>query len=159
MEHRPFLMSVKSVRVTDGVTNSSIYTYGDHSGHWDSIQIEHGESEAYKEINKLSSAQKARKQWEGLSTGAKIGIACAILGALLIGAIAFAFYCIKQRKAGRIEKAQNDAEWEKQNQELMEYRTMMAKGNFAVSRQSVMLEVNGPKPDSQARFSRLSGRF
>lgn len=149
-------MKVQSLRITDGTQNASTYSYGDHSGTWQSIKVVDGESEAYKEMNKLSTAEKARKQWEGLSTGAKIGIACGVLGALLIGAIAFAFYCIRQRKAGRAEAAAHEKEWEQHNAELMEYRTMMAKGNFAVSRQSVMLEV---EPNKQSRFSRLSGRF
>lgn len=134
-------MYVKSIRITDGTTNSSSYSYGDHSGLYSSIKVEEGESKAYKAINKLSTSQKMQQQWSGLSTGAKIGIACGVLGGLLIAAIAFAFYCASQRKKGRVEAALHEKEWEAQNAELMEYRSMMAQGNFAVSRQSIMMDA------------------
>lgn len=134
-------MYVKSIKITDGTTNSSSYSYGDHSGLYSSIKVEQGQSEAYKLINKLTTAQKVQKQWTDLSTGAKVGIACGVLGAFLVAMIAFAFYCVSQRKKGRIEAALHEKEWEAQNAELMEYRSMMAKGNFAVSRQSVMMDA------------------
>ncbi|KAF2214382.1 glycoside hydrolase family 16 protein [Cercospora zeae-maydis SCOH1-5] len=153
----PFVMKIKSLRITDGTTNATEYSYGDHSGTWESIKIVDGQSEAYKEMNKITTYEKAQKHWEGLSTGAKIGIACGVLGVVLIGAIAFAFYCIKQRKEGRSEALLQGKEWDANQADLMEYRTMMAKGNFAVSRQSVMMEsLQEPK---QSRLGRLSGRF
>lgn len=139
----PFTMYVQSLRITDGTTNSSSYSYGDHSGKGSSIKVAMGESDAYKAIHRVTTAQKAAQTWANLSTGAKIGIAAAVLSVLAIGLIAFTFYCISQRKKGRAEKLANDKQWEKEENELMEYRAMMAKGHFAVSRQSVMMD--GPK--------------
>ncbi|KAF2170512.1 glycoside hydrolase family 16 protein [Zasmidium cellare ATCC 36951] len=140
-DQAPFTMYVKSIRITDGTTNSSSYSYGDNTGSYESIKVEEGESEAYKAINKLSTTQKVEQKWSGLSTGAKIGIAVGVLGGFAIALIAFAFYFVNQRKKGRAEAAAHEKEWEAQNNELMEYRSMMAKGNFAVSRQSVMMDV------------------
>lgn len=133
-------MYVKSMRITDGTTNSSSYSYGDNSGSYQSIKVTEGESAAYKAIHELSTTEKVEKKWSGLSTGAKIGIACGVLGAFAIGLIAFAFYFVGQRKKGRAEAALHEKEWEQQNNELMEYRAMMAKGNFAVSRQSILMD-------------------
>lgn len=145
----PYTMTMQSIRVTDGTSNSSSYSYGDHTGLYSSIKVAEGESDAYKAIHKLTKLQSAEKHWNGLSTGAKIGIAVGVLGSFLIFSILFAVYCVKQRKAGRAEAALHEKEWEQQNAELMEYRSMMAKGNFAVSRQSIMM---GGKPMDGARF-------
>ncbi|KAK4611840.1 putative extracellular glycosidase [Fulvia fulva] len=147
----PYVMNVKSIKITDGTTNSSSYSYGDHSGHWSSIQIKEGQSEAYKRINKLSTAQMAEKHWQGLSTDAKIGIAVGVLGGVLVAVIAWIFFCISQRKKGRAEAAAHDQAWEQQNAELMEYKSMMAQGNFAVSRQSIMMEAKQDRPKSFLR--------
>ncbi|EME39843.1 glycoside hydrolase family 16 protein [Dothistroma septosporum NZE10] len=144
----PFVMNVKSIKVTDGTTNSSSYSYGDHSGLWSSIQIKDGESEAYKHINKLTTVQSAEKDWQGLSIGAKIGIAVGVIGGVLIAVLAWMFLCISQRKKGRVEAAEHEKLWEQQNAELMEYKSMMAQGNFAVSRQSIMMEAKQDRPRS-----------
>jgi hypothetical protein len=139
----PYTMNVKSVRVTDGTTNSSTYSYGDHSGHWESIKVTPGPSEAYQTLHKLTTKAQVQQHWQGLSTGGQIGIACGVLGALALAGLGFAFYCVKQRRRGAEEKRAQDKQWDEQESELMEYRTMMAKGNFATSRQSVMMEVKG----------------
>jgi hypothetical protein len=41
--------------------------------------------------------------------------------------LAFVFFCIRQRRAGRREKALEDAEWEKSSAELMAYRAAIEK--------------------------------
>ncbi|EME78213.1 glycoside hydrolase family 16 protein, partial [Pseudocercospora fijiensis CIRAD86] len=117
-DEAPFTMTVKSIRITDGTTNSSVYSYGDHTGSYQSIKVTDGESDAYKAINKKSHFQSAEQKWNGLSTGAKIGIACGVLGAFAIALIAFTFYCCAQRKKGRAEKEAHDKEWEQQENEL-----------------------------------------
>lgn len=149
-------MSVKSIRIVDGTTNSSTYSYGDHTGSYSSIKVVNGESAAYKALNKKSHVESAAQRWDGLSTGAKIGIACGVLGALAIAFVVFLFYCMSQRKKGREEKAAQDQEWERQESELLAYRSMMAQGDFAFTRQSVMMEA---KSDRGSRFLRMSGRF
>jgi len=142
----PFVMNIQSLRVVDGTQNASSYSYGDHSGLWSSINVTPGDSKAYQAINKLNTFQNAEKHWNGLSQGAKIGIAVGVLGSLLIFSILFGFYCMKQRKAGRAEAALHEKEWQQQNAELMEYRSMMAKGHFAVDRQSVMMDAKPMSP-------------
>lgn len=100
----PFVMTVQSIRIVDGTTNSSSYSYGggdDHTNSYSSIIVTEGESATYKEMHKLSTTQSAVKSFSNLSTGAKIGISVGVLGSLAIGFVAFVFYCVRQRKAGR----------------------------------------------------------
>lgn len=87
-------------------------------------------------MNKLSTTQQAMKTWNGLSTTAKIGIACGVLGGFAIATIAFCIYCMLQRKKGREEKKLADKEWQAHESELMDYRRKMAKGGFSVSHES-----------------------
>jgi hypothetical protein len=87
-----------------------------------------------------------------MSTGAKIGVGAGIGAAFLIAFVAFGFYCVKQRKEGRAEAAMHDEKWAEQNAELMEYRTMMAKGNFAVSRQSILMDGKMGQGSQGRRF-------
>jgi hypothetical protein len=139
-EYRPFTAYVKSLRVVDGHTNASSYTWGDRSGSYQSIKVTEGQSEAYKAINHISTAEKVSKSWDSLSSGAKIGVAAGILGLVAVLAIAFAFYCVRERKAGKAEAAMHEAEWEKHEAELMEYRKMITSGGEAVYRQSIVME-------------------
>jgi hypothetical protein len=126
-------MTVQSMKIIDSHQNVSYYHYGDKSGSWESIDAIAGQSAAYKALHQESTTQKIDQQWSGLSTGAKIGIACGVLGVLLIALIAFTFYCISQRRQGKAEKAIADKEWDAQHAELMEYRNRMKNGAFAVS--------------------------
>lgn len=125
-------MQIKSIRVTDGTNNTSSYSYSDRSGAWQSIVGVAGESQAYIAMHTLTAAQRAQQNWNNLSPAAKIGIGCAIGGVFLIGFIAFAFYFISQRRAGRAERQLADKEWEQHTNELADYRRMMAKGQFAI---------------------------
>lgn len=125
-------MTVKSLKVVDAQTNVSWYGYEDTSGSYESVKMVTGASNAFKAINELSSRQKAEQQWQGLSTGAKIGIAGGVLGFFAICLIAFVFYCIKQRRAGKAEKDKADKEWDSHQAELMEYRNRMKRGDFAI---------------------------
>ena len=126
-------MTVQSLKVIDSHTNAAYYAYGDQSGSYDSIEVIPGKSPAFKAMNEKSFSEKAEKQWKGLSTGAKIGIACAVLGVFAILFAAFILYCIKQRRQGKAEKAAADKAWEAQYAEFVEYRDRMRKGGFAVS--------------------------
>lgn len=125
-------MSIKSIRVTDGHTNVTTYQYGDRSGDWQSIIANPGVSKAYEAMHKKSAAQKTAENWRNMSTGAKIGIACGVVGVLAICTIAFCIFCFRQRKQGRAEREAADQAWNEQQQELMSYRQRMAKGGFAI---------------------------
>ncbi|WPG97692.1 glycoside hydrolase family 16 protein [Acrodontium crateriforme] len=128
----PFTMKVQSVKVTDATTNVTSYSYGDNSGSYQSIKSDPGESKFEKLMNKVSKTQAVVNHFNSLSTGAKIGIACGIAGVLLVGIIGFAVFCIKQRRAGKREKALADQSWNEQAAELDAYRQRMARGDFAI---------------------------
>jgi hypothetical protein len=61
-------------------------------------------------------------RWDALPKAAQIAIICAAIGLGVIFLIVITFCCIKQRRAGRREKAVADAEFEKGAAELLEYR-------------------------------------
>lgn len=125
-------MTVQSLKVVDAQTNVSWYSYSDTSGSYESIKMTDGESNALKAMNEKSTYQKAQERFDGLSTGAKIGIAGGVIGFFALCLIAFAFYCVKQRRAGKAEKAKADKEWDGHQAELMEYRNRMKRGDFAI---------------------------
>lgn len=125
-------MTVQSIRMIDGQQNAATYSYGDRSGTWESIDIAKGKSDAFKAIHSKTTVQELQHKWDGLSTTAKIGIASGILGAFVIAMIAFSFYCIRERRAGKREKALADQAWDAQQAELVQYRNRMKRGDFAV---------------------------
>ncbi|KAK5721520.1 hypothetical protein LTR15_006109 [Elasticomyces elasticus] len=129
----PFTMTVQSIKITDASTNTSSYTYGDTTGSYQSIKANPGDSAAYKLISKKTTIESAKESWNGLSDTAKIGIGCGIGGAFALLIIVYTAVCIVQRKRGRAEKAVADKQWNEHTEELMEYRSQMAKGKFAVS--------------------------
>ena len=126
-------MTIKSIKMTDGHTNTSSYAFGDATGSWQSINAVTGDSKAYKAIHKLNTVQSAQQHWNGLSHTARIALAASILGVFVVLVIIYTFVCITQRKKGRAEKAIHDKEWEEHERELLSYRDRMAKGGFAVS--------------------------
>lgn len=125
-------MKVQSVKVTDAQTNVTSYSYGDQSGSYQSIKSEPGVSKFEELMHKVSHTQSAVNHFNGLSTGAKIGIAAGVAGVLLVAIIAFTVFCIKQRRAGKREKALADQSWNEQAAELDAYRQRMARGDFAI---------------------------
>lgn len=130
---RPFTMTLQSLKITDSHSDVAWYAYGDQSGSFDSIKAIPGKSNAHKAINEKTFAQHTEQQWEGLSKGAKIGIAAGLLGLFAVLFAVFILYCIKQRRRGKAEKAIADREWEAQFAEFQHYRDKMRKGGFAVS--------------------------
>lgn len=126
-------MTVQSIKITDASTNVTSYTYGDKTGTYQSIKAVVGESAAYKLLHKQSTVESVQKQWNGLSKGAKIGIACGVIGAVVILVVAFTAFCVVQRKRGKAEKVAADKEWNEHTNELMDYRNRMARGDFAVT--------------------------
>ena len=126
-------MTVQSIKITDGSTNTSSYMYGDNTGDFSSIKATAGESKVYKILNQQSTYVSVAAKFNKLSTGAKIGIACGVIGTLLIALIGFVVFCVKSRRQGKREKAIADQRWDENNAELMDYRQKMAKGGFAQS--------------------------
>ena len=134
----PFVMTVKSIKITDGSTNASSYAYADPSaGDWRSIFVTNGTSPAADAVNKPPS-QTVSQRWHGLSTGAKIRIACGVLGAAALALLGFAIYFFKQRAAGKRERLAEDAAWDREHTELMQYQGgAFGKEEFGVSSVSV----------------------
>ncbi|KAL8827227.1 MAG: hypothetical protein Q9170_007099 [Blastenia crenularia] len=131
----PYTMYVRSTRVTDFSTGSE-YSYGDQTGSWESIKIKAGNSTVEKELN-APPPMTAAQRWNKLSPGAKIGVGSAVGVSAVALVLLAAFYCVRQRKAGRKEKAMADADWEREAREMTAYRQQMAKGGFAVSSREV----------------------
>lgn len=126
----PFSMFVKSVKVTDHTTNATSYSYGDHTGSFQSIKIEKtGPSAVTKHINK-PPAPSAAERWQRLSPVAKIVVIVAPLAILAVLTVIGCFCCVKQRRLGRRERAMEDAAWDKQHAEMMAYRRQMQAGAF-----------------------------
>lgn len=124
-------MTVQSLKVIDGHQNASSYSYNGQSGSYQSIDVTAGESDAYQALNQpaqQSTTQQVEQKWNGLSTGAKIGIAVGVLGGLGLAFVVFLIYCFRQRRSGRLEKAAADREWDQQRTELLEYKKQMAQG-------------------------------
>ncbi|TKX18337.1 extracellular glycosidase-like protein 2 [Elsinoe australis] len=117
----PFVQLVRSVEVQD-FTNGKEYTYGDRSGSWQSIQVTPGNSTV---ADYLSKPRGVNGRFNALSQGVKIGIIIAAISVAAILVLLIAFCCIKNRRAGRKEKAIADAEWERNVNELQQYKRMM----------------------------------
>ncbi|KAJ5273157.1 hypothetical protein N7478_008282 [Penicillium angulare] len=102
----PFIMSVQKVRVQDFHSGKE-YTYNGTSGTWESINVISGNSTAKKEINKVPAETTAEK-WDDLGEGAHIGVyvGAAVAGALMVGALGW--WCIRQRRQGRLQRALDD---------------------------------------------------
>jgi hypothetical protein len=77
--------------------------------------------------NNPSTSQTISQKWKSLSHTTQVAIVAGIGGAVLIALLAFAFFCVRQRRAGRREREIEDAEWEKSSAELMAYRATMEK--------------------------------
>ncbi|KAJ5692781.1 hypothetical protein N7462_002204 [Penicillium macrosclerotiorum] len=115
----PFIMTVQRIRVQDYHTGKE-YEYTDQTGSYESIKVISGNSTAEKEINKKAAETLAEK-WDDLGEGAHIGIyvAAGVVGAAAIGA--FAWWCIRQRKSGRLQRALNDAQNGEELKRMQDY--------------------------------------
>ncbi|OOF96682.1 glycoside hydrolase family 16 protein [Aspergillus carbonarius ITEM 5010] len=117
----PYNMVLQKVRVHDFHTGKE-YEYTDHSGSWDTIKVVEGNSTAVKELNKAPPKSLSEK-WNELPSGAKIGIACAIAAVVAIALAGFIFFCLKQRRTGRLEHALDDARWNTERTEMNNYQS------------------------------------
>jgi hypothetical protein len=114
----PFTMTMERVYVADYSTGST-YTYGDNTGSYESIQIAAGNSTI---AQRLARPRGAEAHYRALPKWAQAAIAAGSVAVFAIAVLGFAFCCIKSRRAGRRERAVADAQWEKDMQELAEYK-------------------------------------
>lgn len=119
-------MVVKSISATDGTLNSTSYAYGDTSGSFESIKITHGISHAAKKIN-APPPLSAAERWAKIPRGGQIAIICVALGLGAAAILLFVFFCVRQRRAGKREKMQDDLLFEKEQEELAEFKRGLAR--------------------------------
>ncbi|KAF2097914.1 cell wall glucanase [Rhizodiscina lignyota] len=122
-----YKMIVQSLKVQD-YSSGKEYTYSDTSGDWQSIKVASGNSSIAENIWKPHGV---KGHWDALPKAAQIAIVCAAIGVGVVLLAILTFCCIKQRRAGRRERAIADAEFEKGAAELMDYRRKMSEGGFA----------------------------
>ncbi|KAL8678606.1 MAG: hypothetical protein Q9186_005069 [Xanthomendoza sp. 1 TL-2023] len=131
----PYTMSIKSARVKD-YSMGKEYVYGDTTGSWESIKIIPGNSTIEKQLN-APPPLTASQRWNKLSSGARIGIGSAIGVTAIVLIVLAGIYCVRQRKAGRKERAMADLAFEHERRELNAYQMRMANGGFAVSSRGI----------------------
>jgi len=129
----PFTMIIRNVTITDYTTNATSYSFGDHSGSYESIKVDKQGPSKAATIANAPPPETTEQKWNGLSTGAKIAIIVVPSAVVGILAIVGGFCCIKQRALGRRERAIEDAQWEKENAEMLSYRRQMAAGGFSAA--------------------------
>ncbi|KAJ5885236.1 Concanavalin A-like lectin/glucanase subgroup [Penicillium taxi] len=123
-ENGPFTMWVQSIRVQDFHTGKS-YSYGDKTGSYTSIKVNEptANSTVKTEIETVKTPSLTLSQkWAKLSNGVHIGVytAAGVVGAAIVGA--FLFWCLKQRKQGRLEQALGDTNYDAQRNEMQAYQ-------------------------------------
>jgi len=127
----PFTMTIANLTIHDYTTKATKYSYGDHSGSWESIKVDKTGPSNQAQIAQAPPPETVAQKWSGYSTGAKIAIIVAPSAVAGLLAIVGIICCFKQRALGRRERAIEDAMWEKRNAEMMAYRRQLATGNFA----------------------------
>ncbi|EAU38310.1 conserved hypothetical protein [Aspergillus terreus NIH2624] len=117
----PYTMAIQKIRVQDYHSGKE-YEYSDHSGSFESIKVVEGNSTAVEELNKAPAKSLAEK-WAEVPTGGKIGVyvGAAVVGAMLIAG--FIFFCLKQRRKGRLEHALDDSKWTAERTEMNNFQS------------------------------------
>ncbi|KAF2868545.1 concanavalin A-like lectin/glucanase domain-containing protein [Massariosphaeria phaeospora] len=128
----PFSMTVKTVYVEDYTKNAKEYSFADmdDSGDWRKVKVIEGESEALAQVNNKTT----KDRWNGLSHGAKIGIAAGVLGFVVIAALIGLLYFFRQRRQGRKEWAAQQAQQDKEASELLQFQQGQRSGKFGYNR-------------------------
>lgn len=114
----PFKMTMQSLYVAD-YSSGSTYTYSDQTGSYDSIDITSGNSTI---ADRLAKPHGVKARYHALPNWAKAVIAAGSVAVVAIGLAVFVFCCVKSRRAGRRARAAADAQWEKDMNELDEYK-------------------------------------
>jgi hypothetical protein len=78
-----------------------------------------GKSEVVKQ---MESPHGLGNRFNALSKTAKIAIICSVLGFVVLCALGFLFYCIKQRRSGAKEYAARKAADDKEAAELLQFQ-------------------------------------
>ncbi|KAH6643460.1 concanavalin A-like lectin/glucanase domain-containing protein [Truncatella angustata] len=124
----PYSMYVKSARVED-YSSGTEYIYGDKTGNSTSIQIKNAgsNSTAVNTINNPTTAaadddSSMSEKWDGLSSGAKIGIGAGVAGLAALAFVSWLVYYIKQRKRGQQDAALAAKALEQERLELEQFK-------------------------------------
>lgn len=104
----PYTMTVQNVEVHD-YSSGSMYTYGDKSGSWQSIQIKEGNSMI---ANHLITPPTLQERLEALPRNTKIGAAIGAIGGIALIFALLTICCIRRRKARRQNRVKADAQYE-----------------------------------------------
>ncbi|KAJ5336264.1 hypothetical protein MYU51_009587 [Penicillium brevicompactum] len=116
----PFTMVLGKLRVKDFHTGKE-YTYGDHSGSFESIKVEEGNSTTLTELNKPPPKTAADK-WNDLGEGAHIGIYCGAAAGGVLAIAAFLIFCLRQRRKGRLEHALDNNQYAENRTEMQNFQ-------------------------------------
>jgi len=73
---------------------------------------------------RISKTHGVKASFNSLSKAAKIAVVAGILSAIAISIAVLTICCIRQRRAGKKERAMADAAWEKDMNELRQYKKM-----------------------------------
>ncbi|KAJ6157817.1 extracellular glycosidase [Penicillium chermesinum] len=119
-DEAPFTMSVKSIRAKDFHSGKE-YIYGNRSGSYQSIKVIDGNSTIADDLNKKPSESVSDK-WNKLPEGAHIGVyvAAGVVGAIAVAG--FLFWCLRQRRNGRLENALGDNQHANERDEMQNYQ-------------------------------------
>jgi hypothetical protein len=85
------------------------------------LRLDSGNSTAQQEINKTPSKTLAQK-WAALSEGAHIGVYCGAAAAGVIVFGAFGWWCQRQRKKGRLQRALDNGQSGEELKKLEAYK-------------------------------------
>ncbi|PCH06157.1 Concanavalin A-like lectin/glucanases superfamily [Penicillium occitanis (nom. inval.)] len=126
----PFTMTVQKLRVQDFHSGKE-YTYTDQSGTYQSINVTSGNSTANTEINK-SPPESLSEKWNKLSNGVHIAVYSVAAG---VGAIMLAlalFYCISQRRKGRLERQGFETQYNAEVLQMDDYKKNRTKSELGL---------------------------
>lgn len=115
----PFTMTVQKIRIQDFHTGKE-YSYGDHSGSWQSINVAEGNSTALDHIN--NPPKSLSEKWEDLGTGAHVGVYVGAAAAGVLVFVALGLYCLRQRRKGRLEHALDTDQYATERNEMQNYQ-------------------------------------
>ncbi|KAJ5118793.1 Concanavalin A-like lectin/glucanase subgroup [Penicillium atrosanguineum] len=115
----PFTMTVQKIRIQDFHTGKE-YSYGDHSGDWQSINVAEGNSTALNDIN--NPPKSLAEKWDDLGTGAHAGVYVGAAAAGTLVLVALGLYCVRKRRQGRLEQALGNDQYDNDRNEMQNYQ-------------------------------------
>ncbi|KAL3423019.1 glycosyl hydrolase family 16 [Phlyctema vagabunda] len=119
----PYTMYIQSTYVADYSTGKE-YQWTDKSGSWQSIKAVEGNSTVKDTLTKVVVPEKSvADKFSELSSGSKLAIYCGGGGAAALLISAALFFCIRQRRAGRKEREEYNAQVERERE--LAYRDQM----------------------------------